>query len=347
MIQKTWRCLLSALIVLCPLTVVPFNTAVQADPNPQNQELDSYPPLSSTLKVGETRSQALSRSQPEAIAKIHPYQIGGKSAATLYVRNIPILTFVDTKLDPKVKYPSLNISSKISLKLPSKENSKVEIYSSNDPVERATSVAALLNQLARDGFDANGIVPVWQSGSYALMLGDSVRLNIDNSLIVPNSSKNGAKDALTTANMLRRLIGKAQPLTNIVGLPIATMPKTAVPKLERVAKKIKPSYRLSIALVTQIISGMASWYGPGFHGGTTANGERFNQYTLTAAHPNLPFGTPVRVTNKYNGRSVVVRINDRGPYSGGRVIDLSKGAAQVIGLVSSGVAPVRLEIMRR
>ena len=92
---------------------------------------------------------------------------------------------------------------------------------------------------------------------------------------------------------------------------------------------------------------MASWYGPGFHGRLTANGERYNQNGLTAAHKTLPFGTQVRVTNLRNGRSVIVRINDRGPFVGGRVIDLSKGAASVIGLVSSGVAPVQLEILGR
>ena len=83
---------------------------------------------------------------------------------------------------------------------------------------------------------------------------------------------------------------------------------------------------------------MASWYGPGFQGRRTANGERFNTHELTAAHRSLPFGTRVRVTNKTNGRSVVVRINDRGHYAGGRVIDLSNASAQAIGV--SGVAKV-------
>ena len=93
-------------------------------------------------------------------------------------------------------------------------------------------------------------------------------------------------------------------------------------------------------------SGTASWYGPGFHGRRTASGEKFNQNALTAAHRSLPFGTKVRVTNMRNGRSVIVRINDRGPFSGGRIIDLSRGAARAIGMVSSGTAPVRLEVLR-
>ncbi len=86
--------------------------------------------------------------------------------------------------------------------------------------------------------------------------------------------------------------------------------------------------------------GRASWYGPGFHGRLTASGERFNTDDMTAAHKTLPFGTRVQVVNKHTGRSVVVRINDRGPYAHGRVIDLSKASARAIGI--SGVAEVSL-----
>lgn len=93
-------------------------------------------------------------------------------------------------------------------------------------------------------------------------------------------------------------------------------------------------------------TGTASWYGPGFHGNTTANGERYNQWDATAAHPSLPFGTRVRVTNLANGRSTVVRINDRGPYYGGRVIDLSRHAAETLQMTGSGVAPVRVQVVR-
>lgn len=92
-------------------------------------------------------------------------------------------------------------------------------------------------------------------------------------------------------------------------------------------------------------TGEASWYGPGFYGNRTANGEVFRPGTMTAAHRYLPFGTRVRVTNLDNGRSTVVRINDRGPYYGGRIIDLAHGAAQRLGLTSSGVARVKLQVL--
>ena len=88
--------------------------------------------------------------------------------------------------------------------------------------------------------------------------------------------------------------------------------------------------------------GMASWYN---EPQMTASGERFNKNALTAAHRTLPMGTHVRVTNTRNGRSVVVRINDRGPYSKSRIIDLSEAAARQLGMIDAGVAPVQLEVL--
>jgi hypothetical protein len=89
--------------------------------------------------------------------------------------------------------------------------------------------------------------------------------------------------------------------------------------------------------------GVASWYGPGFHGNPTASGEFYNQYALTAAHPTLPLGTPVEVTNLANGKSVRVRITDRGPFVRGRAIDLSHRAAQRLGMVKAGLSRVRIK----
>lgn len=100
-------------------------------------------------------------------------------------------------------------------------------------------------------------------------------------------------------------------------------------------------------LIASSFQGQASWYGPKFHGRLTANGERFNQNAMTAAHPSLRFGTRVKVTNLNNGRSVVVRINDRGPFVGGRVIDVSAAAARSLNMIQSGVAPVQVTILGR
>ncbi|GGC34364.1 RlpA-like lipoprotein [Paraburkholderia caffeinilytica] len=94
-------------------------------------------------------------------------------------------------------------------------------------------------------------------------------------------------------------------------------------------------------------TGRASWYGRGFHGRRTANGERFDMHALTAAHRTLPLGSYVRVTNPATSRSVVVRINDRGPYARGRVIDLSMAAAAALDMRHAGTARVKIEGLTR
>ncbi|MGA9794072.1 MAG: septal ring lytic transglycosylase RlpA family protein [Rhizomicrobium sp.] len=94
-------------------------------------------------------------------------------------------------------------------------------------------------------------------------------------------------------------------------------------------------------------TGVASWYGPTFHGGRTANGEIFDENALTAAHRTLPMPVNVRVTNLENGKSIIVRVNDRGPYSKGRIIDVSKAAAKLLGFYAQGTAKVRVTYVAR
>ncbi len=89
--------------------------------------------------------------------------------------------------------------------------------------------------------------------------------------------------------------------------------------------------------------GMASWYGPGFHGKKTASGKRYNMNAMTAAHTTLPFGTRIRVTNLENNRSVILTINDRGPFAKGRIIDVSKRAAKRLGFIVKGETRVRVQ----
>lgn len=92
-------------------------------------------------------------------------------------------------------------------------------------------------------------------------------------------------------------------------------------------------------------TGMASWYGRQFHGRLTANGERFNMHNMTAAHKSLPLGCTVRVTNKENGKSVIVKVNDRGPFVGNRVLDLSYAASKALGFTDKGLAKVHIEVL--
>jgi rare lipoprotein A len=101
---------------------------------------------------------------------------------------------------------------------------------------------------------------------------------------------------------------------------------------------------ISVIAPDRTFNGNASWYGPGFHGRRTANGERFNTNMLTAAHKTLPFGTIVRVTDTRTERSVLVRINDRGPFCRGRVLDLSEEAARTIGIIGKGTGSIHAEV---
>jgi len=119
----------------------------------------------------------------------------------------------------------------------------------------------------------------------------------------------------------------------------AAMLVTAVPAVS--ADRPDPLH----ARTGAVQQGPVSWYGPGFAGRKTASGERFDPRELTMAHRTLPLGTKVKVINPRNDRSVVVRVNDRGPYKGGRVADLSRAAAERIGMVDAGVIEARLQVL--
>ena len=121
-------------------------------------------------------------------------------------------------------------------------------------------------------------------------------------------------------------------------VPLPSVPHAPAPQGKKAPPAGKPS-------ITQV--GIASWYGPGFHGRATASGETFNQHALTAAHRTLPLGTEATVTNLETGQSVQVKINDRGPYVPGRHLDLSRAAAKKIGLTKKGVAKVKIEAKPR
>lgn len=283
--------------------------------------------LANVVKVGERQSAA---NPADAIARVMVHQKDGRQATTVYVRNIPIVTFLGAEQSAAnasgVKIATTELDP---VKLAAIANTRTGTIA--DPIWRATTIAGKLNQLALSGVDAQSIKVVWSEKrqSYLIQANNQhlIEVTAYNTLL-PSSSKDAAKDALQIANRLRYQLGNAAPLKTIEGMP-----------------KPKNVQTIAMGPVRFQIQGMASWYGPGFDGNYTASGEVFNQYALTAAHRYLPFGTRVRVTNLDNGRSVVVRINDRGPFVGDRVMDLSRGAAQVLGTVSSGVSSVRLDIL--
>ena len=320
------------------------------------------------VKVGAYQSQAALR--VDTVATIQPHALRGRQAATLYVRNIPVLTFLGDSMDAAaavtpnaasaaqasipIDAPSgIQVSTEVKIASVQSANSQAAALQSipteqrpdklilpetavaessstdsRDPVWRATTTAARLNQLYRDNVDASDIQITWDNDrrKYVVKAKEVEIIALDADTVLPDTVSSDAGDLLQATNRIRRQMGNASPLSSIEGDP-------------------NGFNQVSVGPVSLRISGYASWYGPGFDGAYSASGERFNSEALTAAHPSLPFGTQIRVTNMDNGESVVVRVNDRGPYAGDRVIDLSAGAARVIGLIQSGVAPVSLEVL--
>jgi rare lipoprotein A len=367
--QQLWSGLTAALIIATLGTAsssyadqpTATDEGLEADVSvnePFSQETTSSAPAESVdladtqlevVKVGEHQSQSETDIAEEMVASIYPHEMDGRQAATLYVRGIPVITFlgsdsVSSEQAAQSSSPSTGTEIKIatvqsastdaadpSLDGPSSSDSTsgaADDYAS-DPVWRATSVAARLNQMHRDSVGAERITVSWDAEQerYVIKVDDQELVEINPETLLPDTTNDLAEDALQVTNRLRRQMGDAPPLREVAGRP-------------------RPApQEVSVGPIQFSIRGMASWYGPGFHGNRSASGEIFNQNALTAAHRNLPFGTQVRVTNLNNGQSVVVRINDRGPYSGGRVIDLSAAAARAVGLMQAGVAPVSIDVL--
>lgn len=336
----------------------PIKAVTPSRVNTQAMSPDIVPPAQpiDVVKVGEYQSQTKTKATETVIARIQPHELAGRQVVTLYVRNIPVLTFFgstpvttsSTKVGAAGNDTSANRSSQIKVAsigtladLSNQVRGGIDNFqATNAPVWRATAVAAKLNQLNLDKVDASKITAVWKAGGdsanptrgerYLIKVNGEELVEINPETRLPDQTKNLAQDALQVTNRLRRLLGNAAPLREISGLPLP------LPKLPQ---------QISLGPVRIRLSGWASWYGPGFHGNRSASGEIYNQNALTAAHRSLPFGTKVRVINTRTGSSVVVRINDRGPYIGGRIIDLSAAAARILGVMKTGVAPVRVEVL--
>jgi rare lipoprotein A len=134
-----------------------------------------------------------------------------------------------------------------------------------------------------------------------------------------------------------------EPQTDIPSVESSSAP--IIPRSPETQEASPPATLPTPAPSTIIETGLASWYGAKHHGRRTASGEIFDQKKFTAAHRTLPWGSIVKVTNLDNGKSVEVRINDRGPFTKGRIIDLSRAAARAVGMLESGVSPVRMEVL--
>jgi rare lipoprotein A len=363
-------------IVTLFMTVLGMPSIGRAQTVKETDTASQKTPSADVVKVGEYQSSAGNLTSDAVITEIHPHNIGGRQAATLFIRKIPVLTFVsstpvksqETNLDAKVgvagnsqSAQSNNAVTDSSVKVAS-VGTRIDVSNqtnigNDDPVQKAGVVAAKINQLSRENVDASQIIVSWKAGSESttnqaqnksvsadLNNGDRYVIKVNNQELVeindetrsPDTTNNLAQDALQATNRLRRLLGNASPTNQILNLP-ARLP-VSIPKL--------PS-EINVGPVKISSRGVASYYGYDGSGNRTASGQRFNPEGMTAAHRHLPFGTKVRVTNTRNGRSVVVRINDRGPFIRGRVIDLSVAAARILGMMGSGVAPVRIEVLGR
>lgn len=378
--QKLWSGFTAATLLLTTMGIAPLTYADQPQSNdevsepavptqesaPQDASTSTLPMSSSdsanassaeAVKVGEYQAQEQAEAE-DSITEIFPHAEEGRQAATLYVRNIPVLTFLGSNepvssndlsetsggnaSETEVKVASVQPPSSTNAateSIANKSNQSVATSGAGtdnadnemNPVWRATAIAARLNQFHWDSVDANTITAAWNAEKqhYAVMVGEDELVEVGADTQLPGSTHDPAQDALRIANLLRRQLGNAAPLQSVSGDPGTN------------------ATQISLGPIQFSFTGMASWYGPGFDGNYSASGEVFNQNALTAAHRTLPFGTLVRVTNLDTGLSVVVRINDRGPFAYDRVIDLSTAAAQTIGLVQSGVAPVNLEVVNQ
>lgn len=341
-------------------TAFTFPAVAQANTPSQPRKPSQIPIVADSLSTDNIASTEtkikLSKSSfsIQSITQIHNHKIAGKSATTLYIRTIPVLTFIG-EIDNKTTE------------------------------ERANQIAQQINQIATSQVEPNQIIVTRKQAHKSNQVGYFIAFNgqelieIDENTRLPDTTNNIAQDALQVTNRMRRLLGKAQPLSSLSGqfsnisnttnstteiaviyqqsnnkipnkIPSKKLNRNQTPRKQTPTKLTKPKNQDLIATNTRVRStytGMASFYSyEGSRHLRTANGERFNPHQLTAAHRTLPFGTKVRVTNTYNGRSVVVRINDRGPFIGGRIIDVSLGAARQIGMVSSGIARVRVDILQ-
>jgi hypothetical protein len=301
--------------------------AIEVESEATLQEVDVPQPVEESGSVRDEEADALSAEQQAD--KKYQHQL----ATIAYLQSLP--DAITVELDAAEQSPDALLRTV--------QNSELEeagFYFNDKEVFRFRSKLGYLSPYLRSKRAASRLsqhvggaltyrdvhLDLQDDGNYNLMLGKHVIAVVD-------------QDTADSANL---------PLNGMAKYWVKQLRQAMGEKRKPVIVK-KPSYATKEASSQSkgryLGSGMASWYGPGFHGRTAADGSRYNMYAMTAAHKTLPFGTKVRVTNKHNGKSCVVRITDRGPYIHGRVIDLSKAAAQQIGALSKGVANVTLEII--
>lgn len=203
-------------------------------------------------------------------------------------------------------------------------------FANETPVQRAGKTALTLYQFLKDGGNPRRIQPGLEGKNAVIRAEHDILAVIDPK--TASSAKTEDKQlALLWANNTREVLGAG------------SIERTHAPVSRGIIDHLQTTDLSGYRLTGKSQSGIASWYGPGFHGRRASDGSLFNMNALTAAHRFLPFGTRVRVFNHSNGKSCIVKITDRGPFVAGRIIDLSKQAARTIGM--TGVSKVTIEVL--
>lgn len=197
------------------------------------------------------------------------------------------------------------------------------------PEKRAKIVTENFNQIIKNDENLENIVPDFKSGSGIIKINNKILFTVDAG-IAKEYGMTPSELAFIWVNNIRDSLGVVRIVRDF---------QLFTNSLKKTPEKFVEKYG------NYMQTGMASWYGGVFHGRSSADGSTFDTNKFTAAHKSLPFGTVVQVTNIYNGKKCVVKITDRGPFAKGRIIDLSKVAAKEIGMLSSGVSRVKVEVL--
>ncbi len=213
---------------------------------------------------------------------------------------------------------------------------------------KAEDIAAKLDQLVKSKkFSADKLYPVKTNDGIVLKIDGTDLFKLSNSELA-SSTILGQVQLTETKDFNAQSLECGLKLTNVIrtAFGVKALPASFL-KLAELTARHSLADLTAMAKATSKFSGNASWYGPHFHGHKTSDGTIFNQEGLTAAHRSLPFGTKLLVLNRKTGASCVVKVNDRGPFIGGRIIDLSKGAARQLNMLGSGVAMVDCIVLGR
>ncbi len=239
----------------------------------------------------------------------------GGSDPSLNERNATIVANVYEK--DGNEYSSILVNDKIVYTVKTNYNSEAQAR-----VEAmAQRLANVIHELKGN---ANNLMPGQDSDSASIKLGNQTVFKFDTAELDENNSNKGINQSFQIVNSIRMALGVNQLPQSILGF------------LNKASKDASQT----MGKISNCFNGLASWYGGKFEGRKTSNGDIFNGKKLTAAHPSLPFGTKLLVVNRKTGDSCIVEVNDRGPFVGKRVIDLSKAAAKQLNMLSNGVAMV-------